>query len=98
MVFGKYKTSFSESSHALPEGMHMGSDYPFKIAKIESVEGKQITVSDGYGNRETAKIIKRKGKEYFYLNLMSSFNRKPTRFKFHPFKDNDQPSVSTEGE
>lgn len=96
-IFGKYTDSFCDASHAVAEGMHMNADYPFKCPKIESIDATKITIVGGRGESKTAKIIRRNGKEYFWLEQSSSFekmfNRKPKRFKFYPFKDDRSLSI-----
>lgn len=90
MVCGKYVKTFKEATHALPDGMHMNADYPFKLPSIIAIEGNNVRIK-GSGQEKTFTIIKRSGQEYGYIEQSSSYERmfggKPTRFKMCPFKD-----------
>lgn len=93
MVSGKYVQTFAEATHALPEGMHMNADYPFKLPAIVRTDGKQVTLR-GSGGVETTAAIKRKhgdGREYCDIEQSSTFEkiyrRQPTLFRCYPFKD-----------
>lgn len=97
-VMGKYVDRFALASHALPAGMHMDSDYPFMIPRIESFDGTTITiVSDRDGSKASAPVRFKDGKQYFTLKQSSTyerlFGRKPASFTFHPFKDEQSVAI-----
>lgn len=96
-VAGIYVDKFTEASHALPHGMHMNSDYPFMLPPIVCIDGDCVVLKgkDGDG---VFKIRKEKGgREYCVIDQISSyerlFNKKPTRFKAYPFKDDHTPAA-----
>jgi hypothetical protein len=100
MVVGNYVKTFAEASHALPDGMHMNADYPLMIPRIESLDGKTIRIKADRYPYETfeAKIQKgRDGREFCTIAQSSTFeslfHRKPTRFRFDPFKDQNTPAI-----
>lgn len=103
MISGKYTDTFCDASHAVASGMHMNADYPFQCPIILSINRKQITIQNSRGETKTVKIIRRNGREYFWLKQSSSFEKLfgklPVKFKFHPFKDERtdaiQPSLFT---
>lgn len=98
-VSGKYVRTFAEASHALPEGMHMNADYPFMIPPVRSTDGRTVTLAGEGGRTETVPIKRAKGREYCELAQSSTFERlyrrRPTTFKFHPFKDERTPAVGS---
>lgn len=100
---GKWVNTFREASHALPNGMHMNSDYPFMLPKIKSLDGRQLTILSSRGDPQeaTVTIVTRGGREFAYIEQSSTFERvyrrKPTRFKLLPFKDETTPAIGTIG-
>lgn len=102
-VSGHYVKTFAEASHALPSGMHMNADYPFMIPPIVSIsEGiNRIVTIRGERDLTVSFVIRRRRGlgEYGYIEQSSSFeqifNRKPTRFRMLPFKDDRTPAIGT---
>jgi hypothetical protein len=98
---GKWVKTFSAASHALPEGMHMNSDYPFMLPAIKSLEGRKLTIVGRGGQEATVDVITRDGREYAYVEQSSTFERiyrrKPTRFRLLPFKDGETPAIGEKG-
>lgn len=98
MLRGTYVKTFAEASHALPQGMSLNADYPFMLPRIRRLAGKELVIV-GYGDREaTVKVIRRGGAEHAFIEQVSSFerlfNRKPTRFRLLPFKDENTPAAA----
>ncbi len=97
MLRGNYVAKFEDASHAIPEGMHMNADYPFKLPTIKSITGKEMIITDK-GNETTVTIKNMNGKQVAYVKQSSSLERmfkyKPARFKLHPFKDEKTPAIS----
>ena len=92
MVSGRYVKTFAEASHALPNGMHMNSDYPLMLPKISYITKKEVVIHDHFGKEYRALIRKHNGSEVCYISMVSSFERifrrdKPTKYRFEPFKD-----------
>lgn len=61
MISGKYVHTFAEASHAIPIGMPLNSDYPFKMPKIVAiwkgpVSGYFVEVEGTGGERATFRI------------------------------------------
>lgn len=99
MVSGTYVNTFAEASHALPDGMHMNSDYPLMLPRIAALKGKTVTLRGRDGDVE-AKVQKdkRSGREYCSIAQVSTYERifrggQPTRWKFFPFKDQTTPAI-----
>ncbi len=93
-VRGQFVKTFAEATHAVPNGMHMGADYPFMICTAEVV-GKLVRIKCG-SHEETLKIRKEVGgREYCQLAQRSTyetlFNRPPKMYRFFPFKDQHTP-------
>jgi hypothetical protein len=93
LIRGKYVAKFTEATHALPEGMHMNADYPFKLPRITRVAAGKVTIADGPASA-TFRIVadpKRRGYECCYIEQSSSFEamtkRPAKRFKCMPFRD-----------
>lgn len=91
MLSGRYADTFEHATHALPEGMHMNADYPFMLPSIKEKTKKTITLVGSGGEEVTIPIRRRKGKEFCFIEQSSSFERlfgrKPTKFRCHPFID-----------
>jgi len=97
---GKYVKTFREASHALPQGMHMDSDYPFMLPAIKNLDGKKLTILSSRGHpaeETTVKIVTRDGREMAFIKQSSTFEtmfrRPPQRFKLLPFKDEATPAI-----
>lgn len=92
MISGNYVRKFADASHALPDGMPTGSDYPFILPKIVAVDGKCVVIrSDDGWAVQSAKIRKSKGHgQYCVISQSSTFEklyrRPPRSFTFWPFK------------
>ncbi len=91
-VSGKYVNTFVEATRALPDGMHMNADYPFRLPKIVDRTAGTITIEGRRGAKKTLSIRQdRQGREFCELEQSSSFerlcNRPPTTFKLLPFKE-----------
>lgn len=93
-VIGKYVRTFAEATHALPQGMHMNADYPFKLPRIVGRDASAITIAEG-GKMETLTVKRGRDGDYCWLEQSSSFERwmghKPTKFRLMPFKATEQP-------
>lgn len=89
-IVGHYVKSIEEATHMLPQMMHMGSDYPFKLPKIEAVNGRVVTLVDGV-NRVECKVTRRDGWDVCYIHQSSTYEKlygcKPRRFKCLAFCD-----------
>lgn len=89
-VSGKYVSTFTAASHALPQGMHMNADYPLMLPRITNLTAKQVTLA-GREGPVTAKIQRDSRGEFCVIAQSSTFEamfgRKPHRFRFNPFKD-----------
>jgi hypothetical protein len=99
MISGNYVRKFSDASHALPDGMPTGSDYPFILPRIVAVEGKCVVLRSDDGRVvQSAKIRKSKGHgqycEFRQSSAIEKMFRRPDRlFRFWPFKDEKTPAV-----
>jgi hypothetical protein len=95
-IVGKYVKTFAEASHALPEGMHMNADYPFMLPPIVALNDEFVNLR-GSGVCAASPIYKRGDQEFCVVNQRSSFeklfHRKPQRFEFFPFKDENTESI-----
>lgn len=93
MISGNYVRKFVDASHALPDGMPLGSDYPFILPRIVAVEGKCVVIRSDDGRvTQSAKVRKSKGRGQYCEFRQSStfekmFRRPPRFFRFWPFKD-----------
>ena len=90
-VQGTYVRTFAEANYALPDGMPMNADYPFKLPKIVERTADSITIEGRGGKRETLTIRRdARGSEFCELSQSSTFERlyrqPPTKFKLMPFK------------
>ena len=95
-VVGDYVKTFAQASHALPLGMHTSADYPLMIPRITALGGGMVTLC----GRESvsAKVLRRRdGQEYCIVAQSSAyevlFHKKPTPWRFFPFKDQDTPAI-----
>lgn len=90
MITGRYVPTFELATHALPQGLHLSADYPFKLPAIKSRTKTTVTLTNG-SDEITVRIIKANGREWCNIDQKSAFenafHRKPTRFKCLPFKD-----------
>lgn len=93
-VIGKYVRTFVEATHALPQGMHMNADYPFKLPRIVGRDSYALTIAEG-GKMETLTIKRGRDGEYCWLEQSSTFERwmkqKPTKFRLLPFREEQKP-------
>lgn len=90
-ICGQFVTTFDEATHALPDGMHMNADYPFKLPKIVDRDDRSITIEGRAGARATLVVQHdAAGHEFCELAQSSTFEklwgRPPTKFKLVPFK------------
>lgn len=90
-ISGKYTVLFDEATHALPDGMPMNADYPFKLPKIVGRAAGEITVEGRGGAKKTLRIQRdARGHEFCELAQSSAFEqlfkRPPKKFKLLPFK------------
>ena len=91
MLSGRYVATSKEATHALPEGMHMDSDYPYMLPEVRGVTAKSLTlIADRAVKTVELKIRRYKGREWVEYSQKSSFEhsfcRQPTKFRFYPFK------------
>lgn len=91
MLAGQYVKTFAEATHALPQGMHMNADYPFKLPKCRVVDGMVELTPDRGGEPVRLKI--RHGRRCQFVihaqksTFESAFGRKAAEFRFLPFRD-----------
>ena len=97
-ICGKYVNTFLEASHALPEGMHMNADYPFKLPSIIAADSEFVNLRGSNGEAMTAPIERKNGREYCVIYQKSTFEvlygRKPQKFVCYPFKDENTPAIN----
>ena len=90
-LVGKYVRTFTEATHALPDGMSMNADYPFMLPKIVDRSTGTITIEGRGGARTVLSIQCAEGSEFCVLAQSSTFERLyrqlPTEFKLLPFKE-----------
>lgn len=95
-LVGVYVDTFAEATHALPQGMHMNADYPFKLPAItgRAFDSKSASIIIRGARGETATcVIKhdKAGREFCTIEQSSTFERlygrKPHKFKLLPFKE-----------
>jgi hypothetical protein len=89
-LIGTYVRTFSEATHALPDGMHMNADYPFVLPKIEHADGETITIRGRYGRTATLMIERDRDGDFATLAQSSTFEkiyrRRPRKFRLKPFR------------
>lgn len=102
MVIGRYVKTFAEATHALPQGLNLNADYPFKVPRIKQIRGAVVTIVGERGD-EVPFVIQRgrDGQEYGTLLQSSSFEKlfgkRPTVFRMEPFKD-ERTEIPTAGQ
>lgn len=95
-VVGKYTKTFAEASHALPQGMHANADYPLMIPRIAALADGKVTLRGATSVSATV-LRRRDGQEYCIIEQSGVYeilhHRKPTAWRFFPFKDQDTPAI-----
>lgn len=97
-VAGQYVRRFCDgATHALPQGMSMNANYPFMLPRVELVvRGKKTRAVLVSGDRRSPALdikVGDDGQEYCTFAQSSHyetiFHKKPTRFRFFPFRADD---------
>lgn len=90
-LIGKYVDTFDEATHALPDGMHMNADYPFKLPAIVARDADSVTLQGRNGETVTVPIQEYRGKPCCYVEQSSTyemiFRQPPHRFRCWPFRE-----------
>lgn len=88
-VSGKYVDTFAEATHALPNGMHMNSNYPFMLPRIARTGDGKVTLISSSGDEQECRIVVQNGVETCSLKQSSTyeliFKQPPSTWVFYPF-------------
>ena len=89
MVVGTYCKTFSEATHAMPQGVSLNAPYRFHWLKVIRVEGQTVHCT-GAGEPMSFKIRRqRDGREFIDLTIQDPIFG-PQLFKTLPFKGEDK--------
>lgn len=91
MISGRYVKTFAEATHALPQGLHLNADYPFKVPKCRVI-GRMLELTPDGGGEPVTLLIRHGKRGQFVKHAQKStfenvFGRKATEFRFLPFRD-----------
>lgn len=90
MVIGQYCKSFSDATHAMPQGVSLNAPYRFHWLKVVKVEGGEVHCT-GAGEAMQFKIRRERnsGREFFDLTIKDPIFG-PLQFKTYAFKGEDR--------